>query len=91
MARRTYPLFLALIAGFWLAVPAFAVESAGKKMDSAAAGSKCLVAEVNPVTGSVNCIKPLGAPVEPPPTTDAPCTQDPRLKGQWTWGPNCKP
>ena len=30
-----------------------------------AAPAKCEVAEVNPVTGHVICIKPLGAPVEP--------------------------
>ncbi|MET0667030.1 MAG: hypothetical protein ABWZ01_00775, partial [Methyloceanibacter sp.] len=37
-----------------------------------AAQAKCQVAEVNPVTGHVFCIKPQGAPVEPPPEDIAP-------------------
>jgi hypothetical protein len=36
--------------------------------------TKCQVAEVNPVTGHVTCLKPLGAPVDPlPATAAAPC------------------
>ena len=51
---------------------------------------KCEVAEINPVTGHVLCIKPLGAPVEAPPEeAKLPCKQDSR--GQWTWAPNCEP
>jgi hypothetical protein len=54
-----------------------------------AAPAKCEVAEVNPVTGHVICIKPLGAPVERPPAeAAAPCNPD-QARGQWTWGPNC--
>jgi hypothetical protein len=56
---------------------------------TAAAPAKCEVAEVNPVTGFVSCIKPLGAPVDPPPAqAAAPCNPD-QARGQWTWGPNC--
>ena len=51
---------------------------------------KCVTAEINPVTGHVLCIDPLGAPVEAPPDEAKPkCKQDSR--GQWTWSPNCTP
>ncbi len=51
---------------------------------------KCVTAEINPVTGHVLCINPLGAPVEVPPDEAKPkCKQDSR--GQWTWSPNCMP
>jgi hypothetical protein len=51
---------------------------------------KCVTAEINPVTGHVFCINPLGAPVEAPPDEAKPtCKQDSR--GQWTWSPNCTP
>jgi hypothetical protein len=50
---------------------------------------KCLKAEVNPVTGQVLCIDPLGAPVEPlPPEAALPCKPE-QSRGQWTWAPNC--
>jgi len=62
---------------------ALAESSEGK------APAKCEVAEVNPVTGHVSCIKPLGAPVDPPPAeAAAPCNPD-QARGQWTWGPGC--
>lgn len=52
---------------------------------------KCLKAEVNPVTGHVLCIDPLGAPVEaPPPSASAPCKENPRAEGDWTYSPNCR-
>ncbi len=55
-----------------------------------AAPAKCQVAEVNPVTGSVTCIKPLGAPVDPPPATaENPCKPNDRADADWSWGPNC--
>ena len=91
MKRQTLRLFLPLSFGLCLAGPALAAEPAGEKTEAVAAGPKCLIAEINPVTGSVYCIKPPGAPVDPPPAADSPCRQDPRMKGQWTWGPNCKP
>jgi hypothetical protein len=51
---------------------------------------KCETAEINPVTGHVFCIKPLGAPVEAPPDeAKLPCKQDSR--GRWSWAPNCAP
>ena len=51
---------------------------------------KCVTAEINPVTGHVLCINPLGAPVEAPPEeAKLPCKQD--FRGQWTWSPNCTP
>jgi hypothetical protein len=53
------------------------------------AQAKCEIAEVNPVTGHVGCIKPLGAPVDPPPAeAKGPCNPD-QARGQWTWGPGC--
>jgi hypothetical protein len=52
---------------------------------------KCLKAEVNPVTGQVLCIDPLGAPVEPlPPEAALPCKPE-QQRGQWSWAPNCTP
>jgi hypothetical protein len=56
-----------------------------------AAPPKCEIAEINPVTGHVFCIKPLGAPVEaPPPEAKPPCKPE-DARGQWSWGPNCTP
>lgn len=50
----------------------------------------CKRAEVNPVTGHVLCIDPVGAPVEPPPDSLRPeCAEQSR--GQWTFAPNCTP
>ncbi len=58
--------------------------------ETPAAPPKCVTAEINPVTGHVLCIDPLGAPVEAPPDEAKPkCKQDSR--GQWTWSPNCTP
>jgi hypothetical protein len=54
--------------------------------ETPAAPPKCVTAEINPVTGHVLCINPLGAPVEAPPDEAKPkCKQDSR--GQWTWSP----
>jgi hypothetical protein len=50
---------------------------------------KCETAEINPVTGHVFCIKPLGAPVEPPPAEAKPACKPEDARGQWSWGPNC--
>ncbi len=42
----------------------------------------CITAEVNPVTGHVLCIEPLGAAVEPPPPEAAlPCKAAGRREG----------
>ena len=52
---------------------------------------KCLKAEVNPVTGHVLCIDPLGAAVEPLPLEAAsPCKPE-DTRGQWSYGPACAP
>ena len=78
---------LLLLAGFASAGASVAMaEGSG---EGAKAQGKCEIAEVNPVTGFVGCIKPLGAPVDPPPAeAAAPCKPD-QDRGQWTWGPNC--
>jgi hypothetical protein len=56
-----------------------------------AAQPKCQTAEINPVTGHVFCIRPLGAPVEaPPPEAKPPCKPE-DTRGQWSYGPNCTP
>jgi hypothetical protein len=60
-------------------------ESAAPKAEP-----KCLTAEINPVTGHVLCINPLGAPVEAPPDAKLPCKPE-DARGQWSYGPNCTP
>ncbi|MGD9503233.1 MAG: hypothetical protein AB7V40_12190 [Methyloceanibacter sp.] len=55
------------------------------------ASPKCLKAEINPVTGHVLCIDPLGAPVEAPPPVAKPRCQPEDARGQWSWGPACEP
>ncbi len=51
----------------------------------------CRKAEVNPVTGHVLCIDPLGAPVAPPPSaSEVPCKPDARADQAWSYGPKCK-
>jgi hypothetical protein len=58
---------------------------------AAEAAPKCRKAEVNPVTGHVLCLDPLGAPVDPPPAAELPpCKPDERSGEVWTWGPKCK-
>ena len=67
-----------------------AAGQAAAENSEQAAPPKCVTAEINPVTGHVLCINPLGAPVEAPPEeAKMPCKQDSR--GQWTWSPNCAP
>jgi hypothetical protein len=67
-----------------------AAGAADKPVDQAEA-ARCKTAEVNPVTGHVMCIDPLGAPVEAAPADiAAPCKAD-ESRGQWTWAPNCDP
>ncbi len=53
------------------------------------AAQACRTAEVNPVTGHVLCIDPLGAEVAPPPAAD-PCKTTALSHADWTWRPNCK-
>ena len=52
---------------------------------------KCLKAEINPVTGHVLCIDPLGAAVEPLPLEAAPNCKPEDVRGQWSYGPACAP
>lgn len=76
------------IGAILLGLKAMTCAASAETSDSAAK-AKCEVAEVNPVTGHVSCIKPLGAPVDPPPAeAAAPCNPD-QARGQWTWGPGC--
>jgi hypothetical protein len=78
-------MMLSLLAGVAL-VGAASAESSGE-----AAQPKCLKAEVNPVTGHVLCIEPLGAPVEAPPAEAmAPCKAE-DVRGQWSYRPSCTP
>jgi hypothetical protein len=52
---------------------------------------KCLKAEINPVTGHVLCIDPLGALVEAPPEEAKPRCKPEDARGQWSYGPACTP
>ena len=83
---------LALAASL-AAMAALAGAMAASEGDPApTAAPTCRKAEVNPVTGHVLCIDPLGAPVAPPPaTSEIPCRPDARTSEAWTWGPKCKP
>ena len=51
----------------------------------------CKTAEINPVTGHVLCIDPLGGKVEAPPADIAPPCDAADSRGQWSWAPNCNP
>jgi hypothetical protein len=64
--------------------------AAGASAAEEADAPVCKKAEINPVTGHVFCIDPLGAQVEAPPESDKP-TCDKQPDGQWTWAPNCTP
>jgi hypothetical protein len=86
MRRATMMMMMtsgALCAALACATPAAAEESPAKP--------KCQVAEINPVTGHVFCIRPQGAPVEAPPEDIAPACNEDESRGQWTWAPNCRP
>lgn len=74
---------LALAAAIVFAGGQAFAESAGDP--ASAAAPKCLKAEVNPVTGHVLCIDPIGAPVDPPPAAELPpCKPDERSGEAWT-------
>lgn len=75
---------LAMLLGAALSV------SAGAQSAEETQAPACKRAEINPVTGNVFCIDPLGAAVEPPPPEDAPpCKPDQRADADWTWVPTC--
>ena len=78
MTRMSVTMLAALLFGTVLAVSAHAADEAAPA---------CKTAEVNPVTGHVFCIDPLGAEVAPPPPAD-PCKHG-RDDAEWTWHPNC--
>jgi hypothetical protein len=66
-------------------------SAAGAEKPAPAAEPKCLTAEINPVTGHVLCLNPLGAPVEAPPEeAKLPCKAE-DARGQWSYGPSCTP
>lgn len=76
----------ALLFGIILAAGANVVDAHAADETAPA----CKTAEVNPVTGHVFCIDPLGAEVAPPPDSMKPkCEEESR--GQWSWAPNCEP
>jgi hypothetical protein len=81
------------VAGSLAATAALAgaLAANGDGNPASTAAPTCRKAEVNPVTGHVLCIDPLGAPVDPPPAaSEVPCKPDARTDQAWTWGPNCK-
>jgi hypothetical protein len=68
-----------------------AAGQAAAETSEQAAQPKCLKAEINPVTGHVLCIDPLGAAVEPlAPEAASPCKPE-DTRGQWSYGPACAP
>jgi len=77
-----------VVAAITVALTAASAAEEGAKPQPSA---KCLKAEINPVTGHILCIDPLGAPVEPPPEqAKLPCKPE-QARGQWTYGPGCTP
>jgi hypothetical protein len=57
-------LVVALGVTLWLPIIAQSAENSAQSEETPATSAKCLVAEVNPVTGHPVCINPRGAPVE---------------------------
>lgn len=80
MTRVSVAVFAALLFGMTVCGAHAADEGA----------PACKTAEVNPVTGHVFCIDPLGADVEAPPDSMKPECEE-QSRGQWTWAPNCEP
>ena len=75
---RTVAMTMALV------LMAAAGQAAAENAEQAAP-PKCVTAEINPVTGHVLCIDPLGAPVEAPPDAKLPCKPE-DARGQWSYG-----
>ncbi|HEY8277007.1 MAG TPA: hypothetical protein VIG52_08435 [Methyloceanibacter sp.] len=76
-----------LLGAVVLVAPAAPALAAG---DTDRQATKCLKAEVNPVTGHVVCIDPLGASVEAPPSDALSPCQPLKHDGDFTYAPNCK-
>ena len=55
-------------------VAAFAGDTKSARETTAQAPVKCREAEVNPVTGHAECVRPRGAAVDPPPQSAVPCS-----------------
>lgn len=51
---------------------------------------QCRKAEVNPVTGHVLCVEPLGAAVKAPPSDAMSPCEPLKHTGDFTYAPNCK-
>jgi hypothetical protein len=83
-------LFLTIMLALALwALPQPPASAAGGQ--DAATQPKCLKAEVNPVTGHVLCVEPLGAPVDPAPSAaENPCRENPRAEADWSFTPTCQ-
>jgi len=80
-----YKIAVAVLLASLCARSAVAAETANETQ-----GPACRKAEINPVTGHVFCIDPLGAQVEAPPDSIKPKCET-QSRGQWTWAPNCTP
>ena len=78
---RTVAMTMALMA---------AAGAAAAETPAPAAPPKCVTAEINPVTGHVLCIEPLGAPVEAPPDAKLPCKRKTRAASGAT-APTARP
>jgi hypothetical protein len=84
--NRMVRVMICLLLGVGAAVGPALAETTGE-----AAKPECKKAEINPVTGHVFCIDPLGAAVEPPPDEAKPDCKPEQSRGQWTWAPGCTP
>jgi len=79
-----------VVIGVLLGMALIAAAAAAENSEPAAQ-PKCLKAEINPVTGHVLCIDPLGAAVEPLAPEAAPNCKPEDVRGQWSYGPACTP
>jgi len=79
-----------IVIGVLLGLASIAGAVAAETSEQAAQ-PKCLKAEINPITGHVLCIEPLGAAVEPLPLEAAPNCKPEDARGQWSYGPACTP
>ena len=77
-------LLLGAVALVALALPAYAAGEGDP------ATPECRKAEVNPVTGHVLCVEPLGASVEAPPSDAMSPCQPLKHDGDFSYAPNCK-